>query len=361
MIQENKYGQVASTSSKVYEALKFVPAILLALLAALAFIFLCTPVAVMDLGELGSESLGNAYSVFKKSGGDELEDLGELMGPAAIPGMKTVIIVAVVVAAVTAAYAILSLAFTLIRYHRNVGLKLENGVVFSTSRIISLAGSVFYIAIAVVGCVMLSKISAADEGAGLLKAGTCPALLIAFGVVFLVLTIVEEVVHVFLTLKSPDCKRGEDEYLALVDEYAKTLPEPVRPEIPQSLRQGMQGLGEDEMRKKLKRSGRQAFQNAIIGLYIGVASIAVSIVLFAMGGKFGGGGVSWIGMMRIVLIFVGIAALALGAFLMTRPKIKFARAEKAYIRHTRLFKKGKNYLGARGFNAWLIAGRNSAA
>lgn len=338
-------GRITSANSKIYAALGFVPAVLLALFAVLAFIFFCTPVAVMDLQELGSQSLGNAYSVFKTAsrGGEELE---ELTGLSAIPGMKTVIIVAIVFAAVAAVYAVLALVFTLNRYHRNVGVKLANGVNFSTSRLISLAGAVFYIALAVIGGVMFSKASPSDESE-MFKAGACPALLIAFGAVFALLTVAEEVARTFLIRKCPDCKNDEDEYLALVDEYAKSLPEPQKPEIPENLQRG--NSDGDVLREKLKRSG---MQTVAISVYCFIAAVAVIVVSVVM--RLGT-------MFMSVFCVAATVCIAVGGVMIKSKKSRFALAQSRYERHVKQFEKGKNYKGSKGFNEWLSRGRNQTA
>lgn len=292
----------ALNRSRVYSALGFVPAVCLALFAVLAFAFLAAPV---DADEL----FGNAYSLLEEPYDEK---------------MKAAVIATLVFASVEAVFAIVSLALTFSRYHRNVGVRLKNGVNFSSSRIVSLTGSSFYLIMVIIGGAMIGIVS--EDG--VFKAGACPALLVAFSIVFAVLITAEEIAHVVMSLKFPDCKRSEDEFIALVAEYTRRLPPPALPAIPAKLTEkyANKNWSETELRKRLRRAGKRRV----------MASILVSILF---------------------LEIYGLGIIILIICLLSNKKIRYYRAEKAYERRVKKFEEGKNYTGVRGFNKWLMGGR----
>lgn len=333
-----KYAAVgnggAGTLTKVYSALGFVPAALLALFAVLLFAFFAAPVAVMG-GEGASVELGNAYALN-----------GE--GLSQIDGLKVALVILIVSAPVGVLCAAAALFATVSRYHRTVGVIRR----VTLSQILSFAGGIItYVLALVAGVLLVNKISAFDQGLGLFKAGLCPVLVIAFAAAFVALTVVAVVARCLVGSKHPECKRSDEAYLSLLDEYVKGLSAPEKPGVPEKLMQKMQGMdSEDEIRAKIKSAGKRMLKLAVCVLYMAVGMLAASIVFMTIAKM------PTIGNIGSLLLTVACAVLSMGLALLFGVQSRYYMAEVAYARRVKKFNKGKNYTGSKGFNAWLNAG-----
>ncbi len=146
-------------------AARYAHAALFALFAALLFAFYAAPVA-----SIFGESAGNVYSMTSGI-------LGE------IPALKGSMIALIIFAAVTLIFAGFRCAGIFakgIRYKRIKLFKTE----LSAEELSEYIGYAFYLIYFIIGCVICGKIGAEDGGAGLIKAGGCPILLIVFSLLF---------------------------------------------------------------------------------------------------------------------------------------------------------------------------------
>ena len=333
---------VKSTISTVYSALNFVPALFFALFAVLMFAFFAAPVAVMGGDEL-SVNLGNAYALNN-------EALSE------ITGLQSVLATSILIASFAVIFAVFAVIFTLSRYHRTVAT--FKGM--TMSRIFSIGGSaIIYLSAFIAGLLTTIRISAYDEGAGFFKAGACPVLIIVFSVLFAIFTVAALAARHIIAVKYPDCKKSDEEYLALVDEYLNGLSAPEKPKIPEKFMLKMQNLGSvEDIRAKLRAKGKRMVISAFV-----VAGIGFLICVFHLLSMYYLPIYNYLPIYRnltaqecfYLTIFLASIFWVVAIVLLRLKRSRYFFSEVKYARRVKLFKKGKNYSGSKGFNAWLLS------
>ncbi len=211
-LTEKKASTTENLLSAFYRILKFIPALLFALFAGLLFAFFAAPVATSPLGELFEESGGSMGNVYSLSWGN----LSEFVG------LQKVGRVLLLCAAVT---AVLSLIVLVIRCKPILGNKEIN--LFSqdvtVNALFAVLSFIFYIFFFIIGIIMCVFIVKFDEGMGLLKVGSCPKLLIAFSVVFFVLSTLAMIIRKELGNRTPELVTEEEKRLQSYLQLITTL------------------------------------------------------------------------------------------------------------------------------------------
>lgn len=192
-----------NTVANVYGILKYIPALLFGLFSVLLFIFYTAPVAVLPaqefMGEkIPSESYGNVYSMYSGI----LSEIPELKG-----AMLTLILLAVF----TLLYAIVNVIVNFLPTTKNKRIKLFGKVQIAIGELLNFITFVIYFVFFIIGCVVCSKISAMDEGMGILASGSCPILLIVFSLIFALLGVGIFVARFMLKKKNPALAQIEAE------------------------------------------------------------------------------------------------------------------------------------------------------
>ncbi|MDE7084522.1 MAG: zinc ribbon domain-containing protein, partial [Clostridia bacterium] len=226
----NKGGQAIATvgtAEKIMPVLRvvlrYLPLAAFALFAVLTFAFFAAPLVKV----MGAD-LCTVYNC-----GELAEELGR--ASAAL----------IVVAVLQICVAVFAAAAHFVRRLKAVRINIFNKFSLSLAKISVYSGCVFYLVLFVTGCVISGKISSVG-----LEVGACPNLLIAFTVIFAVLTAAAETGAYIIYKKFPEFKREDEEEFARLKEqadnhrevrriayaeYVKNLPEPTAPRQPEEL------------------------------------------------------------------------------------------------------------------------------
>lgn len=182
--------KIKSFGIRVYPALRYIPAAMVALFTLLLFAFFAAPVAVMPGGDLmgekiPSESYGNVYSM--------IEDL---------PSLKGSLIALIVFAAVAFIFSAFFLISLFAPVLKDKALKIA-GKEIPVKLICTYASFAIYLIFFITGCVICGQIAKEDGGMGLVAAGAGPILLIVFSLLFLLVAAGSYVSEILLR-KEPD-------------------------------------------------------------------------------------------------------------------------------------------------------------
>ena len=179
--------------TKIYPLLQKLPAILFAIFSILLFLIYIFPVAVMPggnfMGErIPSESYGNVYTL--------VEDL---------PQIKGALIALIIFAVVCLLFSIVALAgiFYLPLKAKTFNVAKKR---ISLNLIFNGICAILVFITFIIGCVICGKISSADGGLGVMKAGACPILLIIFSILFLIAIVGSPILENILNKKYPELK-----------------------------------------------------------------------------------------------------------------------------------------------------------
>ncbi len=185
-----------------YVMLKFIPSLVFALFAVLLFIFYSASVAIMPGGELLGETIkassyGNVYDL----AGGLIEELPDIQGA----------MIGLIILAVTALlFAIGSVSTLLAPAAKNKEINLFKKFKLSLNQLLNFISFVFYLIFFIIGCVISSKITAFDEGMGVLATGSCPKLLIAFSIIFALLSAAAMTGRVLIKKHKPAIAEAEE-------------------------------------------------------------------------------------------------------------------------------------------------------
>ncbi|MCH5160095.1 MAG: leucine-rich repeat protein [Clostridiales bacterium] len=213
----------ANVKQTVYSLLKFAPIAIFALFAVLLFAFYAAPVAELVVGMgFPNESLGNVY------------DTSSITSQ--MPELKGSLVTLIVLLVLSVVYACLAgvVAFLPKLKNRELNIAKWRMPLFV---LMGYATTVFYLIAFATGIALLAKVSALDEGMGMLAAGSCPTLVLVFALLFALLAVGSVLVRFFLAKKSPELAQNEakqrENYLtaeeARKNEFYATHSAPVAP------------------------------------------------------------------------------------------------------------------------------------
>ncbi len=197
--QKRTQDQPKSNLFKIlYGISTHVPAVLYVIFAVLIFAFYSASLAIMPGGslmgeEIPAESYGNVFTLFKEINESEL-----LID---VPELKNGLSALIVIAILSSIYALVVILFKLFKFGKKE-IKIKD-IDFSISQIISSLSIMFYVIFLIAGISINSSILKADEGMGVIVAGSCPKLLIAFSIVFAIISVGSLVVNVLISIKFP--------------------------------------------------------------------------------------------------------------------------------------------------------------
>lgn len=197
-------GAVKTVTEKVYGWANYIRIIVFALLSVLLFAFFAGSVY-----ETALDGLFGGISVFSGGFGAIEEELTQstsvyaLLSDEELGGAMSALIAFGVLSLTCAAVTAVSVYFRNLRYKTVKSIPLSN--------ILSYAAYIFYFIFFLFGCIIAGKINEFDEGAGLLKVGVCPILLIVFSLVFTILAIGISVGKYLLSKKRPELLRADKE------------------------------------------------------------------------------------------------------------------------------------------------------
>lgn len=179
---------------KTYTVLGYVAVVWFVLFAAMALGFCSAPIALVNSIFGGAaESLGNAYSQYD----------GILLH---LPELKSEINAIVVIVALQAVTAVIAVFLRFFPRTRDVEIMHLRIPMHAFAAYISVA---FYIMLMIVSAVITERITALDEGAGLLIVGAGPKLLLAFSIVSVVFAVGAGTARVLIGKSYPELPSEE--------------------------------------------------------------------------------------------------------------------------------------------------------
>ncbi len=176
-----------------YSVLRYVTVALFFVFAAAVFGFYGASAVDMNTLLGSTESIGSVYSMYD----------GVLLQ---MPELENSMLALIVVASVQAVIAAAALFLSLLPRTRDIEIVRDRVTLGSA---VSYLSFVFYIFYIIAAAVIMSKITSFDDGAGLLEIGACPKLLLAFAIVFFVLSAGAGIVRFLLGRYYPELPIAE--------------------------------------------------------------------------------------------------------------------------------------------------------
>lgn len=301
---EQKPAQNANTLKTVRTALKYIPFGLFALFSVLLFAFYAGSIAVV---EGFGESLGSVY-------GDITDN---------IPGMGGCVGALIVFLLASLALSGFMAAALFTNKFKGKAVSIFGKAYMLLTEFLAYLAFALYFIFFVIAIVVMAKVSAFDGGVGMISSGACPKLILAFAIIFSLLTGGALVADMFIVKKFPETATEEKAMRARAIEEKKAADERKRAE---KEAEALRAAENNYVEKKeisvtddtpVCFSGKPVLKK--VNVYVrfrrmlkgmGIASMIISISCMSLMGLIMG-----LGIPKEIIFYVGLGALGLFAFL----------------------------------------------